>query len=46
MAKVHMELVPSGIVEVTPLRTDDKPLGARLDVPGVGGSGTDHPRCM
>lgn len=40
--EVHMELVPSGVVEVTPLQVDDSPLGVRPDVLGVRGTMGSH----
>lgn len=36
--EMHMGLVSSGIVEVTPLRVDDSPLGTEPNVPGVRGT--------
>lgn len=38
MLEMHMELVPSGVVEVTPLRVDDSPLGTKPDASGVYGT--------
>lgn len=38
MPKMHIELVPSGVVEVTPLRVDDSSLRTRPDALGVRGT--------